>query len=64
MQVETNGNPVNENFRRFRYDLGVTVREVYDDNINISSINRISDPTVIEPESISALATVPEGSTI
>jgi len=50
VQVETNGNPVNENFRRFRYDLGVTVREVYDDNINISSINRISDSiTVIEP---------------
>ena len=50
MQVETNGNPVNENFRRFRYNLGVTVREVYDDNINISSINRISDSfTVIEP---------------
>jgi hypothetical protein len=50
VQVETNGNPVNENFRRFRYNLGVTVREVYDDNINISSINRTSDFfTVIEP---------------
>jgi hypothetical protein len=50
VQVETNGNPVNENFRRFRYNVGVTVREVYDDNINISSINRISDSfTVIEP---------------
>ena len=33
VQVETNGNPINENFRRFRYNLGVTVREVYDDNI-------------------------------
>src|SRR5438876_5410339 len=50
VQVETNGNPVNENFRRFRYNVGVTVREVYDDNINISSFQRISDTyTVIEP---------------
>jgi hypothetical protein len=50
VQVETNGNPVNENFRRFRYSVGVTVREVYDDNINISSSNRVSDSfTVIEP---------------
>src|SRR5256886_6151469 len=48
VQVETN--PVNENFRRFRYNVGVTVREVYDDNINISSTNRTSDSfTVIEP---------------
>jgi hypothetical protein len=50
VQVETNANPVNENFRRFRYNVGVTVREVYDDNINISSTNRVSDFfTVIEP---------------
>jgi hypothetical protein len=50
VQVEANGNPVNENFRRFRYSVGVTVREVYDDNINISSSNRVSDSfTVIEP---------------
>jgi hypothetical protein len=50
VQVETNSNQVNENFRRFRYNVGVTVREVYDDNINISSTNRISDFfTVIEP---------------
>jgi hypothetical protein len=50
VQVETNGNPVNENFRRFRYNVDVTVREVYDDNINISSFQRISDTyTVIEP---------------
>src|SRR5437588_527013 len=50
VQVETNTNPVNENFRRFRYTLGVTVREVYDDNINISSTQRVSDSyTVIEP---------------
>jgi len=50
VQVETNVNPVNENFRRFRYSVGVTVREVYDDNINISSTNRTSDfYTVIEP---------------
>ena len=50
VQVETNGNPVNENFRRFRYNVGITVREVYDDNINISSFQRISDTyTVIEP---------------
>ena len=46
LQVETNSNPINENFRRFRYSVGVTVREVYDDNINISSTNRtqISSP--------------------
>src|SRR5437773_1908904 len=50
VQVETNANPINENFRRFRYNVGVTVREVYDDNINISSFQRISDTyTVIEP---------------
>jgi len=50
VQVETNGNPINENFRRFRYNVGVTVRDVYDDNINISSFQRISDTyTVIEP---------------
>jgi hypothetical protein len=50
VQVETNGNPINENFRRFRYSVGVTVREVYDDNVNISSTSRISDfYTVIEP---------------
>ena len=50
VQVEANGNRVNENFRRFRYNVGVTVREVYDDNINISSSNRVSDSfTVIEP---------------
>src|SRR4029077_61899 len=50
VQVETNANPINENFRRFRYNVGVTVREVYDDNINISSTNPISDfYAVIEP---------------
>jgi hypothetical protein len=50
VQVETNANPINENFRRFRYNLGVTVREVYDDNININSFQRISDTyTAIEP---------------
>src|SRR5256714_2715701 len=48
VQVQTN--PVNENFRRFRSSVGVTVREVYDDNINISSTQRTSDSfTVIEP---------------
>jgi len=50
VQVETNPNPVNENFRRFRYNVGLTVREVYDDNINLSSTNRVADwYTVIEP---------------
>jgi hypothetical protein len=50
VQVVTNGNPANENFRRFRYNFGVTVREVYDDNIDISSIQRRSDfYTVLEP---------------
>ena len=51
VQVETKPNPVNENFRRFRYSFGVNVRQVYDDNINISSSNRISDwYTVLSPE--------------
>ncbi len=36
--------------RRLRYRLGVTVRTVYDDNINISSFDRQSDVyTTIEP---------------
>jgi hypothetical protein len=47
----TNANPVNENFRRFRYNFGVTVRDVYDDNINLSSTNRVGDWFfVVEPE--------------
>jgi len=51
VQVATNPNPVNENFRRFRYNVGLTVREVYDDNINLSPTNRVADwYTVIEPE--------------
>jgi hypothetical protein len=50
VQVETNANPVNENFRRFRYNFGVTVRDVYDDNINLSSTNRVGDwYFVVEP---------------
>lgn len=51
VQVVTSGlNPVNENVRRFRYSFGVTVREVYDDNINISHSQRVSDfYTAIEP---------------
>ena len=48
--VETNANQINENFRRIRYSVGMTEREVYDDNINISSFQRTSDSyTVIEP---------------
>ncbi|MGI8431781.1 MAG: outer membrane beta-barrel protein [Chthoniobacterales bacterium] len=36
--------------RRLRYSLGVTVRTVYDDNINISSFDRQSDVyTTVEP---------------
>jgi hypothetical protein len=51
VQVETKPNPVNDNFRRFRYNAALTVRQVYDDNINISSTNRVGDWfTVIEPE--------------
>jgi len=45
-----NANPVNENFRRFRYSFGVTVRDVYDDNINLSSADRVGDwYFVVEP---------------
>ena len=36
--------------RRFHYELRLTVRSVYDDNINLSNTNRISDfYTTIEP---------------
>ncbi len=39
--------------RRFQYDLRLTIRGVYDDNINISHFNRVSDYYVaIEPEII------------
>jgi hypothetical protein len=40
--IET-GNAVAETPRRFHYALSVVVREVYDDNINISPVNRIGD---------------------
>jgi hypothetical protein len=39
----TIGRPVAETPRRFQYAFTVTMRGVYDDNINISSFNRISD---------------------
>jgi hypothetical protein len=42
-EVSLNGQPVAETPRRFRYELSVTVRGVYDDNIYISSFNRTSD---------------------
>ena len=41
--VEINGRHVDETPRRFRYSFAVTTRGVYDDNINISSFNRVSD---------------------
>jgi hypothetical protein len=41
--VERNGRPVAETPRRFQYSFSVTMRAVYDDNINISSFNRVSD---------------------
>jgi len=41
--VSVNGRPVAETPRRFRYSFSVTLRGVYDDNINISSFNRVSD---------------------
>src|SRR5438045_8779732 len=36
-------NEVSAEPRRFQYGLQITVRGVYDDNINISQINRVSD---------------------
>ena len=49
-EVSINGRPVAETPRRFQYSLSATVRGVYDDNINISSFNRVSDYYVaIEP---------------
>ena len=44
------GNEVSSEPRRFQYGLRLTVRGVYDDNINISQTNKISDFYVaIEP---------------
>ncbi len=40
--VSLNGHAVAETPRRFKYSFGLSVRGVYDDNINISSSNRIS----------------------
>jgi hypothetical protein len=46
----TIGRPYAETPRRFQYNFSVTLRGVYDDNINISSFNRVSDFYVaIEP---------------
>ena len=36
-------NQVSSEPRRFQYELKVTARGVYDDNINISQTNRVSD---------------------
>src|SRR2546423_14412175 len=36
-------NEVSSEPRRFQYGLQITVRGVYDDNINISQTNRVSD---------------------
>src|SRR5205085_5143067 len=40
--LEPGGTGVGEP-RRFKYNFGATLRAVYDDNINISSFDRISD---------------------
>jgi hypothetical protein len=46
----TTGQPVAETPRRFKYGLSFTIRGVYDDNIDISPFNRVSDYYVaIEP---------------
>jgi opacity protein-like surface antigen len=42
-EVTLNGRAVAETPRRFQYGLSITLRGVYDDNINISSFNRVSD---------------------
>ncbi len=48
--VEKTGEAVAETPRRFRYNLSVVVREVYDDNVGISQVNKITDfYTSIDP---------------
>lgn len=42
-EVSINDHPVNENVRRFRYHFSVTVRTVYDDNINLRTVHPSSD---------------------
>ena len=41
--VELNGHQVAETPRRFRYNFGLVVRGVYDDNINLNQTNKTSD---------------------
>jgi hypothetical protein len=41
--ITETGNAIAETPRRFHYALSVVVREVYDDDINISPVNRIGD---------------------
>jgi hypothetical protein len=41
--VTIDGQPVNESVRRFRYHFGVTVRTVYDDNINLNTLKPTGD---------------------
>lgn len=60
--VELNGKPVAETPRRFKYNFGLTVRGVYDDNINLSSVNRDSGYYIaIEPFVSLALGNAEEG---
>lgn len=42
-EVSVNGRPAAETPRRFQYHFGITARGVYDDNIFISSFNRVDD---------------------
>lgn len=42
-EVTINNQPVSENVRRFRYHFTVTVRTVYDDNINLNTTHAVGD---------------------
>lgn len=60
--AEMNGHQVADTPRRFRYSFSVTTRGVYDDNINISSFDRVSDYYfTIEPVITLGLGTESEG---
>lgn len=60
--VEINSRHVDETPRRLRYSFAVTTRGVYDDNINISSFDRVSDYYfAIEPMLSFGLGTESDG---
>ena len=62
MELPATGRPVAETPRRFRYTLSATMRGIYDDNINNSSSNHVSDYIfTIEPAIFIGLGTDSDG---